>query len=142
MDRLTLHRVQPLAFPTFARTFFYARAHSKAGGTGSVGTKTRRWRWAAFAGYFVTGHKGSVKENAEGGSKPIQALPPAHGSVMDHLQFGFDQNFSGAADDFPSLLRRKGLLGPALTGPMPQNQIQQQMWQPTETTPILAVIFV
>ncbi len=31
---------------------------------------------------------------------------------MDRSQLGFDQNFSGAADDFPSLLRRKGLLGP------------------------------
>src|SRR6266403_3054047 len=101
-----------LAFRTFARTFFHARAHSKAGGTGSVGTKTRRWRRPAFAGRFATGYKGSLKENAQGRSQPIQALSPAHGSVMDRSQLGFDQNFSGA-DDFPSLLRRNALLVPA-----------------------------
>jgi proteasome beta subunit len=60
---------------------------------------------------------------------------------MDRPQLGFDQNFSGAADDFPALLRRKGLLGPAMTGPMPQVTAQQQMWQPTEATTILAFKF-
>src|SRR4029453_1249647 len=106
-----------------------------------VGTKTRRWRWAAFARHFATGHKGFVKEDAQGRSQPIQALSPAHGSVMDPSQLGFDQNVSGAADDFPALLRRKGLLGPAMTGPMPQTTTQQQMWQPTESTTILAFKF-
>ena len=60
---------------------------------------------------------------------------------MDHSQLGFDQNFSGAADDFPSLMRRKGLLGPAAIGPMPHNATQQQAWQPTEATTILAFKF-
>ena len=60
---------------------------------------------------------------------------------MDRSQLGFDQNVSGTADDFPSLLRRKGLLGPAAIGPMSQNATQQQMWQPTEATTILAFKF-
>jgi proteasome beta subunit len=60
---------------------------------------------------------------------------------MDRSQFGFDQNFSGAADDFPALLRRKSLLGPAVTGPMPQPATRQQLWQPTEATTILAFKF-
>jgi proteasome beta subunit len=60
---------------------------------------------------------------------------------MDRSQLGYDQNFSGAANDFPSLLRRKGLLGPAAIGPMPQSATQQQMWQPTESTTILAFKF-
>src|ERR1700756_1665714 len=60
---------------------------------------------------------------------------------MDRSQLGFDQNFSGAADDFPSLLRRKGLLGPVAIGPIPQNATPQQMWQPTEATTILAFKF-
>jgi proteasome beta subunit len=60
---------------------------------------------------------------------------------MDRSQLGFDQNFSGARDDLPSLLRRKGLLGPAAIGPTPQNAMQQQTWQPTEATTILAFKF-
>ncbi len=60
---------------------------------------------------------------------------------MDRSQLGFDQNFSGAADDFPSLLRRKGLFGSTAIGPMPQNSTQQQTWQPTEATTILAFKF-
>ncbi len=60
---------------------------------------------------------------------------------MDRSQLGFDQNFSGAADDFPSLLRRKSLLVPAAIGPMSQNATQQQTWQPTEATTILAFKF-
>ena len=60
---------------------------------------------------------------------------------MDRSQLGFDQNFSGAADDFPSLLRRKGLLGPTVVNPMPQKETQQQTWQPTDATTILAFKF-
>jgi proteasome beta subunit len=60
---------------------------------------------------------------------------------MDRSQFGFDQNFSGVAGDFPSLLRRKGLLDPAVIGPMPHITTQQQMWQSTEATTILAFKF-
>src|SRR5947208_1317182 len=60
---------------------------------------------------------------------------------MDRSPLGFDQNFSGAAGDFPSLVRRKGLLSPAVIGPMAQNATQQQAWQPTEATTILAFKF-
>ena len=60
---------------------------------------------------------------------------------MDRSPLGFDQTFSGAADDFPSLLRRKGLLGPAGIGAVPQTETRQQIWQPTEATTILAFKF-
>ncbi len=60
---------------------------------------------------------------------------------MDRSPLGFDQNFSGAAGDFSSLVRRKGLLSPAVIGPMAQNGTQQQAWQPTGATTILAFKF-
>jgi proteasome beta subunit len=60
---------------------------------------------------------------------------------MDRSELGFDQNFPGAAADFPSLLRRKGLLDPAVVGIMPQTESRQRMWQPTEATTILAFKF-
>src|SRR4051794_27624498 len=60
---------------------------------------------------------------------------------MDRSQVGFDQTFSGAADDFPSLLRRKGLLSSTAIGPIAQTAPQQQTWQPTEATTILAFKF-
>jgi proteasome beta subunit len=60
---------------------------------------------------------------------------------MDRLPLGFDQNFPGAADDFLSVLRHKGLLSPAVIGPMAQNATQRQTWQPTEGTTILAFKF-
>src|SRR3954462_10663062 len=60
---------------------------------------------------------------------------------MDRSQVGFDQNFSGAADDFSSLLRRKGLFGSTAIGPLPQTAPQQQTWQPTEATTMLAFKF-
>src|SRR5438128_9047248 len=106
-----------------------------------MGTKTRRWRWPTFSGHFATGYKGSVKKNAQGRSQSIQALSPAHRSVMDRSPLGFDQNFSGAADDFPSVLRRKSLLSPAVIGPIAQNATQYQTWQPSEGTTILAFKF-
>jgi len=53
----------------------------------------------------------------------------------------FDQNFSGAAGDFPALLRGKGLLGPAAANPLPQAATPQKTWQPTEATTILAFKF-
>jgi len=106
-----------------------------------MGTKTRRWRWPALARHFAARYEGSLKKNAQGGSQPIEALSPAHGSVMDRSPLGFDQTFSGAADDFPSLLRRKGLLGPAGIGAVTQTETRQQMWQPTEATTILAFKF-
>jgi proteasome beta subunit len=60
---------------------------------------------------------------------------------MDRSPLGFDQNFSGAADDFPSVLRRKGLLSPAVIGPIAQNATQHQTWQLSEGTTILAFKF-
>jgi proteasome beta subunit len=106
-----------------------------------MGTETRRWRGPALTGRFATGHEGSPKENAQGRSQPIQALSAAHWSVMDRSQWGFDQNLSGAAGDFPSLLRRKGLMGPVAAGPVTQDATRQQPWQPTEATTILAFKF-
>ena len=35
------------------------------------------------AGCFAAGHEGSPEENAQGRSEPIQALPAAHGPVME-----------------------------------------------------------
>ena len=54
-----------------------------------------------------------------------------------------DQTFSGAADDFPTLLRRKGLLGPAaIVDPVgPVGRLHQGSWEPTEATTILAFKF-
>src|SRR5436190_8801498 len=130
-----------LAFPIFALKFFHARAHPKASRSSSVGPKARRWRGAAFAGCIEAGHKRSFKKNAQGRSQSVQALSPAHWSIMESPLVRPDQTFSGAADDFPTLLRRKGLLGPTPVGPMLQNATQQQTWQPTEATTILAFKF-
>src|SRR5215831_18588606 len=60
---------------------------------------------------------------------------------MDRSPVAFDQNPSGAAADFPALLRRKGLLAPAVISPMPQAVAPQKTWQPTEATTILAFKF-
>src|SRR6266567_3775479 len=106
-----------------------------------MGTKTRRWRWPALPGHFATGYKGSFKKNAQGRSQSIQALSPAHRSVMDRSPLGFDQSFPGAADDFSALLRRKGLLSSAVIGPMTRTGTQLQTWQPAEATTILAFKF-
>jgi proteasome beta subunit len=62
---------------------------------------------------------------------------------MEPSLVALDQSFSGAADDFPALLRRKGLLGPA---PVFDRTAQvgtpyQKTWQPTEATTILAFKF-
>ena len=78
-----------------------------------MGSQTRRWWRSTFTGRFATGHEGSSKKNAQGGSQSIQALSPAHRPIMERSPVAFDQNFSGAAGDFPALLRRKGLLAPA-----------------------------
>jgi proteasome beta subunit len=60
---------------------------------------------------------------------------------MERSPVAFDQNFSGAAGDFPALLRHKGLLAPAVASSAPQNGAPQKMWQPTEATTILAFKF-
>ena len=53
----------------------------------------------------------------------------------------FDQNFSGAAGDFPALLRDKGLLAPATANSLSQAGTPPKAWQPTEATTILAFKF-
>jgi proteasome beta subunit len=60
---------------------------------------------------------------------------------MERSPVALDQNLSGAAGDFPALLRRKGLLASAVINPMPQAQGAQKTWQPTEATTILAFKF-
>src|SRR5258705_1295049 len=60
---------------------------------------------------------------------------------MDLSQLGFGQNFPGAADDFPPLLRHKGLLVPAAIGPMSQKETRQHRLQPTDATMTLAFKF-
>jgi proteasome beta subunit len=60
---------------------------------------------------------------------------------MERSPVAFDQNSSGAAGDFPALLRRKGLLSLAIIGPTPQAGTPQKTWQPTEATTILAFKF-
>src|SRR5437773_1117830 len=106
-----------------------------------MGPKTRRWRRATLAGRIATGHEGSFKKNAQGRSQSIQALSPAHRPIMEPSLVAFDQNFSGAADDFPALLRRKGLLAPAAIVNSQGGTPHQKSWQPTEATTILAFKF-
>jgi proteasome beta subunit len=60
---------------------------------------------------------------------------------MERSPVAFDQNFSGAAGDFPALLRRKGLLGLESVGPAAQTGASQKTWEPTESTTILAFKF-
>jgi proteasome beta subunit len=60
---------------------------------------------------------------------------------MERSPVAFDQNLSGAAGDFPALLRRKGLLAPAIATPIAQTGAQEKTWQPTEATTILAFKF-
>ncbi|HWX16091.1 MAG TPA: proteasome subunit alpha [Chthoniobacterales bacterium] len=54
-----------------------------------------------------------------------------------------EQSFSGTSEDFPALLRRKGLFSPAatidLTARAPNSR--EQSWKPTEATTILAFKF-
>src|SRR5438045_8984347 len=106
-----------------------------------MGSKTRRWWSSTFTGRFTAGHEGSFKKNAQGGSQSIQALSPAHRTIMERSPVAFDQNFSGAAGDFPALLRRKSLLVPATANGLPQAGTPQTVWQPTEATTILAFNF-
>jgi proteasome beta subunit len=66
---------------------------------------------------------------------------------MERSPVAFDQNFSGAASDFPELLRRNGLLPPVTEAARPTvapYQVipgQQETWHPTEATTILAFKF-
>ncbi len=60
---------------------------------------------------------------------------------MERFPVAFDQNFSGAAGDFPALLRHKGLLDPVAANPVTQAGPPQKRWQPTEATTILAFKF-
>ena len=62
---------------------------------------------------------------------------------MERSLVAFDQSFSGAAGDFPALLRHKGLLAPAaVISSTPQIRAPHGIsWQPTEATTILAFKF-
>src|SRR6266478_4614439 len=62
---------------------------------------------------------------------------------MEPSPVRLDQNFAGTVDDFPTLLRRKGLLGPAgIVDPIsPVGGRRLKEWQPTEATTILAFKF-
>src|SRR5438067_6396600 len=59
---------------------------------------------------------------------------------MEPIGLGLDQNLSGASDDFPALLRRRGLLspGPVQTG---LASATDPAWVPTQATTILAFKF-
>jgi proteasome beta subunit len=59
---------------------------------------------------------------------------------MDSPTAAVDQNFSLASDDFPALLRRKGLLPPANTSGGSMSDSRSH-WVPTESTTILAFKF-
>jgi len=62
---------------------------------------------------------------------------------MEPFPARLDQNFSGASEDFPALLRRRGLLGsaPAMVDPTTRASSGGQSWTPTESTTILAFKF-
>ncbi len=62
---------------------------------------------------------------------------------MELSPVALDQNFSGAADDFPALLRRKGMLSPAaIVDPIGHAaRPNQTAWEPTKATTILAFKF-
>src|ERR1041384_5247346 len=58
---------------------------------------------------------------------------------MESFRVGLDQNFSGASEDFPALLRRRNLLGPAAI--VDPNSRATKSFMPTEATTILAFKF-
>ena len=61
---------------------------------------------------------------------------------MESSLVTLDPHFSSGADDFPALLRRKGLLASATVTPTSAVATpQQKSWQPTEATTILAFKF-
>jgi proteasome beta subunit len=60
---------------------------------------------------------------------------------MDRPMAALDQSASGASDDFPALLRRKGLLAPAASLPQIAASTDAGKWIPTEATTILAFKF-
>jgi proteasome beta subunit len=61
---------------------------------------------------------------------------------MEQSLLTLDLHFPGAADDFPALLRRKGLLAsPTITPGSAAAAPHQKSWQPTEATTILAFKF-
>src|SRR5213593_4207574 len=106
-------------------------------------SKTGRWRRTALAGRFAAGHKRPSKKDAQGRSQSKQALSPAHWSVMEPFQAALEQTLSGASEDFPTLLRRRGLLSPVATVDpnVRASGFGGQAWKPTEATTILAFKF-
>ena len=59
---------------------------------------------------------------------------------MEPIALALDQNFSGASDDFPALLRRRGLLSP-LPVQIGLPSAADPAWVPTQATTILAFKF-
>jgi proteasome beta subunit len=104
-----------------------------------MGAEARGRGWTAFAGHFAARHKRAFEKNAQSRSQPIQALPPAHRSIMEPFSVTPEQNFSGTGEDFPALLRRKGLTSP--TAVVDPNARRNTSFTPTEATTILAFKF-
>src|SRR5438093_808342 len=103
-----------------------------------VGSEAGGRVWSALARGLTTGHERFIEKNAEGGPEPVETLPPAHRPIMDKPPLALDQNFSGASEDFPALLRRKGLLQIA---PDPTGAAGNHPFVQTESTTILAFKF-
>ena len=121
----------------FSLNFCHAGARAKAVRSRSVGSKAGGRRRSAFARCFSAGYQGPAEENAEGGPQPIEALSAANWTIMDKPPLALDPNFSGGSEDFPALLRRKGLLQTAPD----VAQAAGHSFVPTESTTILAFKF-
>jgi len=97
-----------------------------------VGTEAGRWRRPEITRCFQAGYARLAQENAEGGSEPIEALPAAHRPVTH-------ESLGKTSLDFPTLLRRHGLLGETVSvaNATPTNTD----FVPTQATTILAFKF-
>src|SRR3984893_16390461 len=103
-----------------------------------MGSEAGGRRGTASSGHFPSRHQGLTQKNAQSGPQPIEALPAAHRAIMDKPPLALDPNFSGGSEDFPALLRRKGLLQSA---PEATNAAGGHSFVPTESTTILAFKF-
>src|SRR5262249_18813158 len=103
-----------------------------------MGAARRGRRWAALTGYFQTGHQRPAKEDAQGRSKSVQALSTTYWRIMELVPATAGLVFSGPNEDFPALLRRKGLLQRA---PDFNHAGAPRPFVETESTTILAFKF-
>ena len=76
-----LASARQLAFRLIRRSIFSCLSGRKNRGARAVGTTTRGRRRAQITRRFAAGYARSFEENAQGGSEPIEALPPAHRPV-------------------------------------------------------------